>query len=67
MDRIWHGARAVTGAFVGLELYEGVDPSGAGRAFDALEQLAEPAGVLDEPGPVARRAVRHRLRRTGRA
>ncbi|MGW3299950.1 TetR/AcrR family transcriptional regulator [Streptomyces rubiginosohelvolus] len=59
-------ARAVTGAFVGLEMYEGVDPEGAERAFEALEQLAALAGVLDELGPVARRAVRHRLRRTGK-
>ncbi|MFF8555993.1 TetR/AcrR family transcriptional regulator [Streptomyces sp. NPDC015501] len=59
-------ARAVTGAFVGLELYEGVDPQGAERAFGALEQLAALAGALDELGPVARRAVRHRLRRTER-
>ncbi len=59
-------ARAVAGSFVGLELYEGVDPEGAVRAFDALEQLAELAAVLDELGPVARRAVRHRLRRTGK-
>ncbi|MFJ3996299.1 TetR/AcrR family transcriptional regulator [Streptomyces parvus] len=57
-------ARAVTGAFVGLEMYEGVDPEGAERAFETLEQLAALAGVLDELGPVARRAVRHRLRRT---
>ncbi|UIZ16977.1 TetR/AcrR family transcriptional regulator [Streptomyces sp. R527F] len=57
-------ARAVTGAFVGMEMYEGVDPEGAERAFEALEQLAALAGVLDELGPVARRAVRHRLRRT---
>ncbi|MBK3544617.1 TetR/AcrR family transcriptional regulator [Streptomyces sp. MBT60] len=57
-------ARAVTGAFVGLEMYEGVDPEGAERAFEALEQLAALARVLDELGPVARRAVRHRLRRT---
>ncbi|ROV65929.1 MULTISPECIES: TetR/AcrR family transcriptional regulator [Streptomyces] len=60
-------ARAVTGAFVGLEMYEGVDPEGAERAFEALEQLAALAGVLDELGPVARRAVRHRLRRTEKA
>ncbi len=40
------------------------DPEGAERAFEALEQLAALAGVLDELGPVARRAVRHRLRRT---
>lgn len=57
-------ARAVTGAFMGLEMYEGVDPEGAERAFEALEQLAALAGLLDELGPVARRAVRHRLRRT---
>jgi AcrR family transcriptional regulator len=60
-------ARAVAGSFVGLEMYEGVDPDGAVRAFEALERLAELAGVLDELGPVARRAVRHRLRRTGKA
>ncbi|MFB7971276.1 hypothetical protein [Streptomyces rubiginosohelvolus] len=59
--RAW---RAVTGAFLGLEMYEGVDPEGAERAFEAREQPAAPAGVLDERGPVARRAVRHRLRRT---
>ncbi|MFE2506776.1 hypothetical protein [Streptomyces rubiginosohelvolus] len=45
-------------------MYEGVDPEGAERAFEALEQPAAPAGVLDERGPVARHAVRHRLRRT---
>ncbi|WP_435861832.1 hypothetical protein [Streptomyces rubiginosohelvolus] len=54
----------MTGAFLGLEMYEGVDPEGAERAFEAREQPAAPAGVLDERGPVARRAVRHRLRRT---
>ncbi|MGP4109457.1 TetR/AcrR family transcriptional regulator [Streptomyces sp. 4N509B] len=57
-------ARSLAASFVGLELYEGVDPDGAGRAFDALEQLAELAAVLTELGPVAQRAVRARLRRT---
>ncbi|WP_169136263.1 TetR/AcrR family transcriptional regulator [Streptomyces sp. HNM0575] len=56
-------ARAVAAGFVGLELYEGVDEEGAGRALDALEQLAGLAGVLEELGPVAQRAVRARLRR----
>ncbi|MFE0424753.1 TetR/AcrR family transcriptional regulator [Streptomyces sp. NPDC058953] len=56
-------ARAVSAAFIGLELYEGVDPDGAGRALDALERLGELAAVLDELGPLGQRAVRHRLRR----
>lgn len=56
-------ARAFSAAFVGLELYEGVDPDGATRALDSLEQLAELVAVLDELGPVAERAVRRRLRR----
>ncbi|MFF3320825.1 TetR/AcrR family transcriptional regulator [Streptomyces sp. NPDC002889] len=59
-------ARAVAASFVGLELYEGVDPGGAERALDALEQLAVLAAAVDELGPVAQRAVRHRLRRTAR-
>ncbi|MFG3498811.1 TetR/AcrR family transcriptional regulator [Streptomyces sp. NPDC047928] len=56
-------ARALAASFVGLELYEGVDPLGAERALDALERLVELVGVLEELGPVAQRAVRHRLRR----
>jgi AcrR family transcriptional regulator len=57
-------ASAVSAAFIGLELFEGVDPSGAGRAFEALEQLAVLAEVVDDLGPIARRALRARLRRT---
>ncbi|MFD8633130.1 TetR/AcrR family transcriptional regulator [Streptomyces sp. NPDC059533] len=56
-------ARATAASFVGIELYEGVDPLGAGRALDALEQLAGLARVLEELGPLGRRAVRHGLRR----
>ncbi|MFF2642191.1 TetR/AcrR family transcriptional regulator [Streptomyces niveus] len=59
-------ARAVAASFVGLELYEGVDQEGAVHALDALEQLAVLASVLDELGPLAQRAVRRRLRHTGR-
>lgn len=59
-------ARAVAASFVGIELYEGVDPGGAARALDALEQLGAVAAALDELGPVAQRAVRHRLRRATR-
>ncbi|MFF6785423.1 TetR family transcriptional regulator [Streptomyces sp. NPDC012510] len=59
-------ARAVAASFVGLELYEGVDPDGAEAALGALEQLAALAAALDGLGPVAQRAVRHHLRRTAR-
>jgi AcrR family transcriptional regulator len=56
-------ARATAAAFVGLELYEGVDEAGAARALDALDQLATLITVLDDMGPVTRRAVLSRLRR----
>ncbi len=56
-------ARAVAASFVGIELYEGVDEAGAQAALDALEQLGVLVAVLEELGPVARQAVRHRLRR----
>ncbi|KOU59675.1 TetR family transcriptional regulator [Streptomyces sp. MMG1533] len=59
-------ARAVAASFVGIELYEGVDATGAAAALDALEQLGFLVGALEELGPVAQRAVRHHLRRTGR-
>jgi AcrR family transcriptional regulator len=59
-------ARAVAASFVGIELYEGVDPTGATAALDALEQLGLLVAALEELGPVAQRAVRHRLRRTSR-
>ncbi|MFE9453346.1 TetR/AcrR family transcriptional regulator [Streptomyces sp. NPDC006739] len=59
-------ARAVAASFVGIELYEGVDETGAHAALDALEQLGALVAALEELGPVAQRAVRHHLRRTGR-
>ena len=59
-------AKAVAASFVGLELYEGVDPGGAERALAALEQLTALAAAFDELGPVAQRAVRHKLRRSTR-
>jgi AcrR family transcriptional regulator len=58
-------ARAVASAFVGLELYGGVDPDGAGAALAALEQLAVFVDVLEGLGPVARRALRSKVRRAG--
>ncbi|MFJ8443210.1 TetR/AcrR family transcriptional regulator [Kitasatospora griseola] len=56
-------ARAVTAGFVGLELYEGVDPAGAAGAFGALDQLGLLVEVVDGLGPVVSRAVRATVRR----
>ena len=55
-------SRAISAAFIGLELYEGVDPEGAQSALSALEQLAGLLEMVDDLGPIARRAVRSRLR-----
>jgi AcrR family transcriptional regulator len=55
-------ARAVSAAFIGLELYEGVDPDGATAAFDAIEQLSVLVDVVESLGPVARRALKSRAR-----
>ncbi len=57
-------SRAVSAAFIGLELYEGVDPQGGASALDALEQLGALVDVVEELGPLARRALRSRIRRT---
>ncbi len=58
-------ARAVAAAFVGVELYEGVDAAGAERALASLDQLAVLIEVVDELGPLARRALRSRIKRAG--
>ncbi|MCK9903308.1 TetR family transcriptional regulator [Parafrankia colletiae] len=55
-------ARAVSAAFVGLELYDGVDPDGAHAATNALDSLAVLLDLLDSLGPLARRALRARTR-----
>jgi AcrR family transcriptional regulator len=60
-------ARAVSAAFIGIELFEGVDEAGARHALDALDQLAVLVEVVDELGPVARRALRAKLKRAARA
>ncbi|NUU23757.1 MAG: TetR/AcrR family transcriptional regulator [Streptomycetaceae bacterium] len=57
-------ARAVAAAFIGLELYGGVDRDGADRAVDALDQLGALLALLDDLGPLTQRAVRNRLRRS---
>ncbi|SDS78408.1 TetR/AcrR family transcriptional regulator [Actinoplanes derwentensis] len=55
-------SRAVSAAFVGLELFEGVDPAGARQALAALDQLAVLVEVVDELGPIARRALRSKVK-----
>jgi AcrR family transcriptional regulator len=59
--------RAISAGFIGLELYERADLDGATKALAALESLAVLAGVLDDLGPVARRAIRAKLRGTRRS
>jgi AcrR family transcriptional regulator len=55
-------ARAISAGFIGLELYEGVDQAGAEAALAALERLGVVVDVVNDLGPVARRAVRAKLR-----
>lgn len=54
-------SRAVGAAFLGLELYEGVDPEGANRAMDSVASLGVLLDVLDGLGPVERKMVAARL------
>ncbi|MEA5367797.1 TetR family transcriptional regulator [Amycolatopsis sp., V23-08] len=60
-------ARAVSAGFLGLTLFEAVDPGGAERALTALDQLAALVDVVESLGPVATRAFRAKLRKTGQA
>ena len=55
-------ARAVSAGFIGLELYEGIDPEGAASALDSLERLGLLVDVVDDLGPIARRALQAKLR-----
>lgn len=59
-------ARAVAASFVGIELYEGVDPRAAAAALDALDRISVLVDVFDDLGPVARRALAARTRRARR-
>jgi AcrR family transcriptional regulator len=59
-------AKAVSASFIGIQLFDGVDPSGAAGGLDALEQLGVLVDVVDELGPVARRALRAKVRKRGR-
>jgi AcrR family transcriptional regulator len=58
-------ARAVCAGFIGLELFEGVEPAGANSALEALDRLAALVDVVDELGPISTLALRHKLRTSG--
>jgi AcrR family transcriptional regulator len=60
-------ARAVAASFLGLELYEGVDPEGAASALAALEALGGLLEMVDGLGAVGTRAVRSQVRKAARA
>lgn len=55
-------ARAVSASFIGLELYDGVDAEGAAHALDSLERLGVLVDVVNDLGPLARRALRSKLK-----
>lgn len=58
---VGHLSGAVGAAFIGLELYEGVDPEGAEAALDSLAALGVLVDVLDALGPIERRVLRKRI------
>ncbi|WP_067500172.1 TetR/AcrR family transcriptional regulator [Actinoplanes sp. TFC3] len=56
-------SRAISAAFIGLELYEGVDPAGGSTALNAIDQLGTLVELVEELGPLSRRVVRSKIRR----
>ncbi|MFJ9393145.1 TetR/AcrR family transcriptional regulator [Nocardioides sp. NPDC101246] len=58
-------SRAISSAFVGLLLYDGVDRPGAESAFESLEQLGALVEVIEDLGPAARLVLRSRLKGRG--
>lgn len=55
-------ARAFAAAFVGLELYDGVDHDGADQALASVARLGVLIEVIDDLGPAARALLRGKLR-----
>jgi len=55
-------APAITAGFIGLELFEGVDPDAAASALNALERLGVLVEVVNDLGPVGRSAMRAKMR-----
>ncbi|MER7557625.1 TetR/AcrR family transcriptional regulator [Nocardioides sp. NPDC126508] len=58
-------SRAISSAFVGLLMYDGVDRPGADSAFASLEQLGALVEVIEDLGPAARLVLRSRLKGRG--
>ncbi len=58
-------SRAISSAFVGLLMYDGVDRPGADAAFASLEQLGALVEVIEDLGPAARLVLRSRLKGRG--
>jgi AcrR family transcriptional regulator len=56
-------SRAIAAAFIGLELYDGVDPDGVSSALTSLDALGALVSALDAVPQVAIRAVRRRARK----
>jgi AcrR family transcriptional regulator len=57
-------ARAVAAAFIGLELYDGVDPDAAASALASLDAIGALVSAFDTLPPLAVRAVRNRARKS---
>jgi len=56
-------ARALSAAFLGLGLYDGIDHDGADRALASVTRLDVLIEVIDDLGPAAQALLRTRLRR----
>jgi len=56
-------AQSVAAGFVGLELYDGVDPDAAAGALASLEAIGALVSAFEALPPMAVRAVRNRARR----
>lgn len=59
--------RIISSGFLGLELYEGIDAAAALQALDALERFGDLVEIVDELPPIARRALRTKMRRRSTA
>ncbi|MBP2474264.1 AcrR family transcriptional regulator [Crossiella equi] len=60
-------ARAAAAGFIGIELWAATDPEGAEAGLAALEQLTVLVEVVDGLGPVARRALKAKVRAANRS
>ncbi|WP_291525190.1 TetR/AcrR family transcriptional regulator [Branchiibius sp. NY16-3462-2] len=59
-------APLITAAFVGTELYGGIDPTAPDRASRVLESVGQFAAALDELGPAPKRVLKSAVRRIRR-